>query len=145
MPAAIASATLHATCISWQGRGVLLAGPSGIGKSDLALRLIDAGAMLVADDLVALSRRGPRLEARPVALAGLLEVRGQGIYRLPSLPESTLDLYVDLGGGENTPRLPPEGVTQALLDVAVPSIAVDPRRPSAVARIRLALHGARVH
>ena len=143
--ATTASATLHASCICWQGRGVLLAGPSGSGKSDLALRLIDAGAVLVADDLVALSRRGSRLEARPVALAGLLEIRGQGIYRLPSLPESTLDLYVALGDADDTQRLPPERMSHTLLDVALPMIALDARRPSAVARIRMALHGTRVH
>ena len=80
-----------------------------------------------------------------MALAGLLEVRGQGIYRLPSLPESTLDLYVTLGNDEGTPRLPPEEATRDLLDIAVPAIALDPRRSSAVARIRLALHGTRVH
>jgi serine kinase of HPr protein (carbohydrate metabolism regulator) len=138
------SSTLHASCVSWLARGVLLAGRSGIGKSDLALRLIDAGAVLVADDAVAVSRDGARLVARPVALPGLIELRGQGIYRMAWQPEAEIDLYVRLGAGE-TERLPQTDAPYRLLDVELPMIDLDPRLPSAVARIRAALCCPRVH
>lgn len=138
------SATIHASCVSWHDRGVLLAGPSGAGKSDLALRLIDAGAVLVADDLVAVTRDGAGLRARPLALPGLIELRGQGIYRVAHCAETPLDLYVRLGP-EVAERLPEAGATVALLDAELPVIDLDPRLPSAVARLRLAVCGTRVH
>ena len=81
-----ASILLHATAVAIDGRAVLLRGPSGSGKSDLALRLIDAGARLVADDQSELSRRGDVLMVRaPATIAGLIEVRGLGILRLDAL------------------------------------------------------------
>ncbi|WP_040850329.1 HPr kinase/phosphorylase, partial [Nitrospirillum viridazoti] len=73
---------VHATCVSVGGAGVLLRGASGSGKSDLALRLVDAGALLVADDQVALAAdpTATLLTATaPERLAGLIEVRGLGI------------------------------------------------------------------
>jgi serine kinase of HPr protein (carbohydrate metabolism regulator) len=138
------SATLHASCVCWLARGVLLTGPSGIGKSDLALRLIDAGAMLVADDLVALSRSGMRVVARPVALPGLIELRGQGIYRMEWQPQVPIDLYVRLGA-RDIERLPAVERSSCLLDVELPAIDLDPSLPSAVARLRVALCGTRAH
>src|SRR5690606_32729552 len=79
-------ATIHATCVALGDTGILLRGRSGSGKSDLALRLIDGGALLVADDRVALSLEGGRVIARPpAALAGYLEVRGVGPMPVPSI------------------------------------------------------------
>ncbi len=74
------SVLAHATCVLCGARGAaLLRGPSGSGKSDLALRLIDGGAKLVADDQVVLTRRGAVLwAAPPTALADRIEVRGVG-------------------------------------------------------------------
>lgn len=73
-------ATLHASCVAIGTRGVLLLGGSGTGKSDLALRLIDRGAVLVADDRCDLfEQRGTLLCRPPEALAGRIEVRGIGI------------------------------------------------------------------
>ena len=79
---------VHATAVAIDGRALLLRGPSGAGKSDLALRLIDAGARLIADDQSVLRREGGRLLAAvPAAIAGLIEVRGVGILRVePPLP-----------------------------------------------------------
>lgn len=118
----------------------MLLGPSGIGKSDLALRLIDAGFVLVADDRVDLAAEGGAVIASgPDALAGLIEVRGIGIIRLPdSLARARVLLAVRLAPRETIERLP-EAETTALAGLAVPSIAVDPEAASAVARIRLAL------
>ena len=78
------SAIAHqASCVAIDGRGVLVEGPPGSGKSSLALALIDRGAALVGDDGVLLERRGDRLWARPApAIAGLLEIRNVGLARL---------------------------------------------------------------
>jgi HPr kinase/phosphorylase len=135
---------LHASCVQLDGRGVLLLGPSGSGKSDLALRLIDAGALLVADDQLMLERVGERLLARPVQpLVGLLEVRGIGILRLPCCTLSTLDLVVELDRGGAIPRLP-EGRTYPLLGLDLPHLRLDPGAPSAAAAVRVALVAERV-
>jgi HPr kinase/phosphorylase len=135
---------LHASCVQLDGRGVLLLGPSGIGKSDLALRLIDAGALLVADDQLHVERVGERLLVRPVQpLAGLLEVRGVGILRLPCCTLSTLDLVVELDRTGAIPRLP-EGQTYPLLGLALPHLRLDPGAPSAAAAVRVALVAERV-
>ena len=74
---------VHATCLSIDDVGLLIRGPSGIGKSDLALRLIDKGARLVADDRVGLLVSDNHVIARaPATLAGLLEVRGLGMLAI---------------------------------------------------------------
>jgi HPr kinase/phosphorylase len=132
---------LHASCVDLSGTGVVLVGASG--KSDLALRLIDGGARLVADDRVMIERRGDRLVARPPdAIAGLIEVRGLGIMRIGYCPASELGLVVGLGG-ERSERLP-ESATYQVLGVALPHFELDPWTLSACARIRLALTAERV-
>jgi HPr kinase/phosphorylase len=135
---ATAAIWLHATCVELSDKGVVLLGASGSGKSDLALRLIDLGARLVADDQVAVERRGDRLFGRPAeALAGLLEVRGFGIVKLPWCAVSPLALAVELVAGP-LPRLPEPG-SYELLGVRLPRLRLDPRAPSACAKVRLAL------
>jgi HPr kinase/phosphorylase len=134
---------LHASCVDLRGTGVVLLGPSGCGKSDLALRLIDGGARLVADDRVAIERRGERLIARPPqAIAGLIEVRGLGIMRIEHCPSSALVLVVALCSTP-PPRLPERAIYQ-VLGVALPCLELDSRAPSACAKIRLALAAERV-
>ena len=92
--------THSGTCVAVDGRGVLLRGPSGAGKSDLALRLIDRGAELVADDRVALvSSAGVLTASAPPALRGLMEVRGLGVFRLPYRTSVQLSLVADLFDG----------------------------------------------
>jgi serine kinase of HPr protein (carbohydrate metabolism regulator) len=143
MPACVsASIVLHASCVRWHDRGVLVEGGSGAGKSDLVLRLLDAGALLVADDQVRVVRRGGRLVATPVALAGRLEVRGQGIFAVAGVASSGLDLCVRLVDGP-AERLP-EPAFRRLHEVALPLLELDPRLASAVARIRIGLLGSRV-
>jgi serine kinase of HPr protein (carbohydrate metabolism regulator) len=130
---------VHATAVAIGGAAVLLRGPSGSGKSDLALRLIDAGAGLVADDQCELTRRGERiLAAAPAAIAGLIEVRGVGVLRLACLPQSPVGLLVDLAPPEAIERLP-EPCTEIVLGVAVPRIMLAPFEASAAAKLRLAL------
>jgi len=101
------SALLHATCVAVAGRGVLILGPSGSGKSGLALRLLAWGALLVADDRTEVLRQDGRLVARcPPGLSGKIEARGVGILRAPVVAEAEVVLAVDLGT-EEADRLPP--------------------------------------
>jgi HPr kinase/phosphorylase len=135
---------LHASCVELSGTGVVLVGASGSGKSDLALRLIDGGARLVADDRVMIERQGDRLVARPPdAIAGLIEVRGLGIMRIGYCPASELGLVVGLGGELPAERLP-ERATYQVIGVALPHLELDPWTLSACARIKLALTAERV-
>lgn len=118
---------------------MLLRGPPGAGKSDLALRLIDGGARLVADDRVELRRVGPRVFASaPTALAGLLEIRGLGIVRLPEGGPAPLVLVADLDPAHEIERLP-QAERCTLCGIALPLLAAAPRRASAAALIRVAL------
>jgi HPr kinase/phosphorylase len=97
---------LHGTAVAFGRRGVLILGPSGSGKSGLALRLIAAGAGLVSDDRVRLVGTDTALSASaPAALSGLIEARGVGLLRLPTIAEAPLVLAVDLGEAPGS-RLP---------------------------------------
>jgi HPr kinase/phosphorylase len=88
------------------GRGLLILGPSGSGKSALALQLIALGAQLVADDRVELRREADALVARcPVPLSGLIEARGVGLLRSPPVAQAPVVLAADLAAGE-AERLP---------------------------------------
>ena len=130
---------LHTTAIAIDGRAVLLRGASGSGKSDLALRLIDAGARLVADDQCELHRRGEEIIVRaPATIAGLLEVRGIGLVRFNALAEAPVAAIVDLVAPEGVERLPARQ-SEAILGLALPRIAVAPFEASAAAKLRLAL------
>ncbi len=140
---------LHATCVSIDGRGVLLQGPPGSGKSDLALRLIDQPgtgidgqlkcSQLVADDQVAVTRREQRLIATPpAALAGKLEIRGLGILSLAIAAEVELVLAVRLGPAAAIERMP-EDAHLDMLGLSLPLVLIDPACASAPARIRAAL------
>lgn len=118
---------------------MLLRGPSGSGKSDLALRLIDGGAMLVADDQVALSVEEGRLVARaPATLAGLLEVRGIGIVGFAALESAPVALVIDIAPAAAVERMP-EADSVELLGVTVRRLTLDAREPSAAAKVRVGL------
>ena len=120
---------VHGSCVARDGVGVLLTGSSGSGKSDLALRLIRQGFMLVADDQV-LIEAGEA--AAPETLAGLLEVRGLGLVRVRHLARARLALLVELTG--EVERLPAPRTMLGL-----PALRLDPRAPSAPDRVGLAL------
>jgi HPr kinase/phosphorylase len=140
--AATAPLVLHASCVRWHDRGILIEGGSGAGKSDLVLRLLDAGAFLVADDVVAVERRGERLRAAAAGVEGQLELRGQGIFAVVAVASTRLDLAVRLIAAPGE-RLPAPAARE-LCGLSVPEITLDPRLASAVARIRMALLGTRV-
>jgi HPr kinase/phosphorylase len=130
---------VHGTCVALDGAAVLLRGPSGSGKSDLALRLIEAGAHLVADDQVVLTHRlGALIAAAPQVLAGRLEVRGVGIVAQPHVSEARVALVIDLVASAEVERMP-ERATVELIGMRLPLIKLNAFEASAVAKIRLAL------
>ena len=121
---------IHGSCGARGGAGVLLIGPPGAGKSDLLLRLLDRGFVLVADDRVEIEGGVAR---PPPALAGLLEIRGLGILRLPFLGRAKLALVARLVA--EAPRLPEPRVRE----FGVPELLVDPRPASAALLLDRAL------
>jgi len=130
---------VHATSVAIGGRAVLLRGRSGSGKSDLALRLIDAGAELIADDQSELRRDGDAIVVcAPSAIAGLIEVRGLGLVRLNPRAAALLALIADLVAPERIERLPELG-RETVLGIAVPVVALAPFEASAAAKLRLAV------
>jgi serine kinase of HPr protein (carbohydrate metabolism regulator) len=134
---------IQATCVVVDGLGVLLRGPSGSGKSELALQLIDGGARLVADDGIEVRRQGERLFARlprsaPESVRGRIELRGLGILPAPTVAEASLDLVIDLVPTDALERLP-EPMTVELLGVAIPLLRLSAQEPSAAAKVRLAV------
>lgn len=117
-------------------RGVLVEGPSGAGKSDLALRCLDQGFRLVADDRVLVWAAGGRLYGRaPDPLRGLMEVRGVGVLAADSLPFCEVSLLARLGPAERIP----DSATETILGIAVPLLAADPFEISAPAKLSRAL------
>ncbi|SDF52291.1 HPr kinase/phosphorylase [Thalassobaculum litoreum] len=131
--------TIWGNVVSIDGRGVLLRGPSGIGKSDLALRLIDAGASLVADDRVEIAREGDSLIAlAPEALSGRMEVRGIGIVSVQAVQRVSLVLVIDLVPLEQVPRMPDPG-RWTHLGISMPVISLYALEASAAAKVRLAV------
>ena len=135
--APLSSEMLHATAVAVNGRAVLIEGPSGSGKSDLALRLIDRGARLVADDRTLVVRTPAGLVARPPqTIEGRMEVRGIGIATLPHDAEAPVALIVRLD--PEPPRLP-ERRRRTVAGVEVRVIALDPRPASTPIKIELAL------
>ncbi len=114
---------------------MLLLGPSGAGKSDLLLRLIDKGFTLVADDQVLIE---DGMASPPPALAGLLEVRGLGLFRLPYIAPARLRLVISLGAAP-AERLPAPRLHTRL---NLPEITLDAAQPAAAARATLALEAA---
>ncbi|MFT3988659.1 HPr kinase/phosphorylase [Aestuariivirga sp.] len=141
--------TLHGTCVSIEGQGVLLLGPPGSGKSDLALRLIDQPglgtglddmrAMLVSDDQVTITVEEESLRAQaPQAIAGLLEIRGLGVVRVPCKLDAVLRMVVRLKPAAEIERLPVPQQTE-ILGQHLPVHEIDPWALSAPARVRAAL------
>ncbi len=126
--------TVHATAVSIGGSGVLLLGRPGSGKSDLALRLIDRGAVLIADDRVHIAADGT-LHPAP-SLAGLIEVRGVGILPMPHLSGMPAVLAIDLDGA---PHRLPEPDVRTLGGLCLPCIALSAFEASAPQKVELAV------
>lgn len=130
---------LHATTVALGDHGVAILGPPGAGKSDLALRLIDRGAVLVSDDQTLLEARdGQVIAAPPDSIAGKLEVRGIGIVDLPFRAGVPLRLLVELRPQGEIERLPADE-RRVLCGVPLRLVALDPNFVSAPEKLRLAL------
>ena len=130
---------VHASCVALGGKGVLLRGAPGAGKSDLTLRLTEGGARLVADEQVELTSGGEMLLAAPPArIAGLLEVRGIGIVSMEFLSQCPVRLVVDLVQSDKVERMP-EAATVGLCGHRIAHVVLAPFEASAPAKVRLAL------
>jgi serine kinase of HPr protein (carbohydrate metabolism regulator) len=129
---------VHASTVAIAGRAVMIMGASGSGKSDLALRLIDRGAMLVSDDYTRVRAVDGRVVgAPPATIAGRIEVRGLGVLDMPYATQATVALAVRLGEED---RMPEEAWTD-IAGVRLPVVSIDPRPASAPIKVELALAG----
>jgi HPr kinase/phosphorylase len=135
---------INGTAVAWRGQGILILGPTGSGKSDLTLRLIDACATLIADDVVEMRRDGTLLllsfpPEGPGELKGKMEIKGLGIMSVPAAP---LEIPLALVVRSTSPaevELIPESLESEWLGLAVTTIGIHLLEPSAPAKVRLAL------
>lgn len=131
--------TIHATTVALDGAGVILRGPSGSGKSDLALRLIHQGAQLIADDQTVLFVENGRLMAQPpTEIAGRMEVRGVGIVGMGPPTVAPITLLIDMVDIDELPRMPTFEPVD-LLGHKIPRLHLAPFELSAAAKVPLAL------
>ena len=136
--ARLSAETLHASTVAIEGRAVLITGPSGSGKSDLALRLLDRGFTLVSDDQTLVRRDGDRLVASaPPSIAGKLEVRGIGIVDIDNAGDVPVALLVELTS--DIQRLPDDSRERPVLGIALPIVSIDAMTASAASKVALAL------
>lgn len=129
--------TIHATAVVREGAAILLVGPPGSGKSDLALRLLDRGWQLLSDDrVIATPDSAGLMLSAPATLAGLLEVRGLGIISVPASSPAHARLLVDLA---QLPERLPEQELQEIAGVPLPLLRVNAFEASAPIKIERAL------
>lgn len=134
----LSSETVHASTVALDGRAVLISGPSGSGKSDLTLRLLDRGFTLVSDDQTIVRRENDRLIATaPPNIAGKLEIRGIGIVDMETVSDIPIALYVELTS--EIMRLPDDRRERPVLGVNLPLVSVDALTASAASKVSLAL------
>lgn len=129
---------LHVSCVARDGLAILIAGRSGSGKSDLALRLIDRGATLVSDDYTNVSAVDGVLRASaPTTIAGKIEIRGIGIVPFDAVGDVPVGLYVDLNRAVE--RLPDLDDRIEIAGVALPVIGLNAHEASAPIKVETAL------
>ena len=134
----LSSETLHASTVALNGRAVLIMGPSGSGKSDLALRLIDRGFTLVSDDQTIVKKQGGKLLASaPSNIRGKLEIRGVGIVDMEMTDNAPIALAVELTS--DITRMPDDSRERPMLGIGIPLISVDAMTASAASKVALAL------
>lgn len=131
--------TYPASCVSIGGAAILITGESGIGKSELALALIDRGARLISDDQVALRCAGACLIASPAQnIAGQIEVRNLGLMPMATGPECPVALLVELN--RDAPRWIERCDQRVILGVAIPQIGLTPDSRVLAIKAEMALH-----
>jgi serine kinase of HPr protein (carbohydrate metabolism regulator) len=134
----LSAETVHASTVAIDGRAVLITGPSGSGKSDLTLRLLDRGFVLVSDDQTVVKRQDDRLHASaPPSIAGKLEIRGIGIVDMDTVTDLPVALIVELTS--DMQRLPDDSRARPILGVSVPLITIDAMTASAPSKVALGL------
>ena len=132
------SENLHASTVARDGRAVLISGPSGSGKSDLALRMLDRGFTLVSDDRTIIRKEGERLLASaPGTIKGKLEIRGVGIVEMESTDNVPVAMVVELRS--DIERFPDDGLERLILGTAIPLVSVDATTASAPSKVAVAL------
>jgi serine kinase of HPr protein (carbohydrate metabolism regulator) len=134
----LSAETLHASTVAIDGRAVLISGPSGSGKSDLALRMLDRGFTLVSDDQTIIKKDGARLLASaPPTIAGKLEIRGLGIVEVERVDNIPIVLIVELTS--DIQRLPDDSRERPILGVPLPIVTIDAMTASAPSKVAIAL------
>lgn len=129
---------VHGSAIAIGCHGVLLRGPSGSGKSDLALRLMDRGAKLIGDDILHIEATdGLPVVAFAPSIAGKIEVRGVGICSVDFIERAPLALVIDLA--TDIDRMPPSDQRAKIADFSVPLFKLDPFQDSSALKVELAL------
>ena len=129
----------YATAVIYCGFGILIRGPSGSGKSDLALRLIDDGADLIADDQVVIKAVGQELYLSPPdSLSGLIEVRGVGVIKIEYVRDIRLCLIVELDPRNEIQRIP-KIKEELIKKIPVPVINMYAFESSVLAKIKIIL------
>jgi serine kinase of HPr protein (carbohydrate metabolism regulator) len=134
----LSAETLHASTVALDGRAVMISGPSGSGKSDLALRMLDRGFRLVSDDQTIVRKDGNRLLATaPPTIAGKLEVRGIGIVEMERVDNIPVALIVELTS--DIQRVPDDSRERPILGIRIPLVSIDASAASAPSKVALAL------
>ena len=134
----LSSENLHASTVALDGRAVLISGPSGSGKSDLALRMLDRGFRLVSDDRTIIRKEGAKLIASaPETIKGKMEIRGLGIFDIEHVTDVPIALVVELRS--DIERLPDDSRERLILGVGIPLVCVDAMTASAPSKVALAL------
>jgi len=129
---------LHASCVEISGKAILITGLSGSGKSDLSLRLIDRGAVLISDDQTMLRReKGQIWASAPDSLRGKMEVRGLGVCDFKFSETAPVALIVELS--TVVERFPMDRAKRKVLDIEFDVIKIDAMQASAPIKLEIAL------